>query len=95
MFLSHITYDTGSGIVIIEPGSWQLNTRQPLAHPFPFTPPQQYEEEKWTKGKTHEMRQRLFSKTAKEILVLIIVMITMNMQNKLYTIEFFYSQPNN
>jgi len=37
------------------------------------------------KGETSGLRQRHPNKTTKEILLLIIIMIIMNVQNKLYT----------
>jgi len=71
----------------------QLATQhQTAAHsPLPFTP-QQDGEEKWTKGETPALRQRLFNKTTNKTLILlviiIIIMIIMNTQNKLYTVQF-------
>jgi len=45
------------------------------------------------KGKTHGLSKRQFNKTTKEIIILmilpvVIIMIIMNMQNKLYRIQF-------
>jgi len=51
---------------MVKPGSQQLSTRQLLTHPSPSL--QQDGEEKWTKGKTHGLRQNQFNKATKEII---------------------------
>jgi len=44
-------------------------------------------EEKWAKGETPGLRQRQFIMERKEILLLLLLII-MNMQKKLYTLQF-------
>jgi len=78
-------------ISLSRPLSWfVLAARTPQLFAQPSPSPQQVGEKKRTKGETHVLRYRQFNKATKE--VLLIMLIAMNTQNKLYITQFSQCQ---